>query len=271
MVARGAGRGARRRRARRGGARDLGAATGDERWSGELREFALYLLSQQLESGELPSYAPIDPAGEPRDDASGLYPGQAVLALVLTSAVDDNPRWLEAAIRGAGWLVERDAAETRETLGTDHWLTIALPHLYRRTLDPRWLDHALKHADAIEYQASIQEGHEVYHRDYAGGFSEPPRSTPGSTRSEGLVAVLDTCAAAGRACPEVRDRLEANLEHVLQDQYVPEVLYWMPLPEQVLGGFAGSIVEPDVRNDFTQHALSALLGAERVISTADGP
>ena len=145
---------------------------------------------------------------------------------------------------------------------------IALSHLYRHTRDPRWLDHSIRLAEAVEWQAGVHEGHEAFHRDYAGGYYEPPRSTPAATRAEGLVAVLDTCELASRACPQVRDRLEDTLAHVLDSQYVPPVAYWMPTPERVLGGFAGGTVDPAMRNDYTQHALSALLGGARVIGSA---
>jgi hypothetical protein len=242
------------------------AETGDTRWEGELREFALYLVSQQQQSGEFVYFASVEPGGPPRDDVSVYYPGEAVLALALTWEVDRDPRWLEAAVRGATWLVEvRDAGKSERSLENDHWLMIALSHLYRETEDPRWLEHSLRLAAAVEWQAGAHEGHAAFHRDYAGGFYEPPRATPAATRAEGLVAVLDTCAAAARDCADVRRRLVATLGHMLEGQYVPELLYWMPSPDRVAGGFAGGIVDPDLRNDYTQHALSALLGAARVI------
>jgi hypothetical protein len=246
--------------------------TGDERWSTELREFARYLVSQQQESGEFVYFASIEPGGEPRDDVSVYYPGEAVLGLVLTYGVDPDPAWLEAAIRGAAWLVEvRDAGKSRRSLENDHWLMIGLSHLYRITQDPRWLDHSLRLAEAVEWQAGAHAGHDVFHRDYKGGFYEPPRSTPAATRAEGLVAVLDTCEAARRACPQVQDRLVAALGHVLESQYRPETAWWMPRPGRVVGGFAGGVVDPDLRNDYTQHALSALIGGARVIDGAEEP
>jgi hypothetical protein len=34
----------------------------------------------------------------------------------------------------------------------------------------------------------------------------------------------------------------------------------------VVGGFSGGVVDPDMRDDQTQHALSALLGGARIFS-----
>lgn len=244
-------------------------ATGDLRWRNERVEFARFLVSQQRETGEFVYFAPKEPGGTPKDDVSAYYPGEAVLGLMLAHALDRDPLWLDTARRGADWLLDvRDRGKGPSRLENDHWLMIALSLLYAETREERYLAHARRLAAAVAWQAGVHDGHEAFHRDYAGGYYEPPRATPASTRAEGLVAVLDACAAAALACDAERALLGRTLAHALQSQYTADLLYWMPSPERVRGGVAGGIVDPDLRNDFAQHALSAALGAERTISTS---
>lgn len=255
------------------------ATTGDTSRAAEAREFATYLVSQQEQSGEFVYFASKTPGGEPRDDTSAYYPGEAVLGLVLWSQLDPDftppgalsGTWLQTARRGADWLIdERDAGKTPSELENDHWLMIALDRLYVATRDARYRAHALRLAEAVAYQQRLQEGHDRYHRDYRGGYYEPPRATPASTRAEGLVAVLDLLAEDDDADPAIRSLLLDTVRHLTQSQYTPPMLYWMPRRDRVAGAVAGGIVHPDLRNDFTQHALSALLGTERVLRREAG-
>jgi hypothetical protein len=243
------------------------AATGDPTFREDARRYGTFLLSQQLETGEFVCFPSLTPGKEPRDGTSEYYPGEATLGLVLLHAIDPEGPWLDAAKRGADWLIDvRDRGKGPSGLANDHWLMIALSHLYEATKDTRYLDHALKLAGAVAYQAEHHVGHERFHPDYLGGFYEPPRGTPAATRAEGLVAVLDTCRVAGRECPEVRTLLLATLGHVLQSRYRPDLLGWAPDPSAIAGAFSGGITDPIVRNDYTQHALSAVLGTERILA-----
>ena len=239
-------------------------ATGDETYVPQAQEMALFIVSQQKEDGEFVYFAPKRIRGEPKDDISLYYPGEAILGLAKQYALDGNPLWLETAERGAKWLIEvRDQGIPPKRLKNDHWLMIALSYLYEITGDEQYLQHSLALAQAVRFQQARHEDHVRYHRDYAGGYYEPPRSTPAATRGEGLVAVLDTCALAGVDCEWVRDVLLKTVQHELQCQYTPQSLWWVKNPERSFGAFHGGIVDVQVRNDYTQHNLSSLLGTER--------
>lgn len=241
------------------------AATGDEAYLEEARQFATYLVSAQLASGEFIAFNSVDPDGGPEPGTSAYYPGEAIVGLMRLYSVDPNPLWLDTAKRGASWLIRvRDAGKTPRTLANDHWLMMGLSRLYAETRDPVWVDHSLKLAEAVAIQQARHVDHVAYHRDYAGGYYEPPRSTPAATRAEGLVAVLDTCRLAGLSCPEVRATLEATVLHQLQTQYTPETLWWLPAPEEAVGAFYGGLIDVTIRNDYVQHNLSAILGLERL-------
>lgn len=242
------------------------STTGDTAYAATAREFATFLVSQQQQDGEFVYFASREPGGAPRDDTSAYYPGEAVLGLALFAGVDADPVWLATAVRGADWLIDvRDAGKGPDQLDNDHWLAMALRALFERTGDRKYADHAARIAAAVAAQHERQAGHDAFHRDYLGGYYEPPRSTPAATRAEALAAVLEL----GELAPDVRTArvalLQQTLQHVLQSQYTPDVLYWMPRPDEVVGGLAGGIVDPELRNDYTQHALSALLATERVL------
>lgn len=238
--------------------------SGDDRWDEPSRQLARYLLSQQQASGEFWSYAPrVD--GQARKDAvSAYYPGEAILGLVSWYALDPDPQWLDAAVRGADWLLDvRDAGRGVDDLDADHWLMMALERLHAVTGDPRYEAHAVRLAEVVAHQQEAQRGHAVFHPDYAGGFYEPPRSTPASIRAEGVGAVLDLCGRTGRDCRAFLPVLHAAVGHALWSQIGPRDTWWMRDPAAALGGFGGGIVDPELRNDYSQHAYCALLAAER--------
>lgn len=247
------------------------AATGDDRYLDEARQFGRYIVSAQQPSGEFVYFGNIDPQGPPIDKTSGYYPGEAILGLMRLYSIDPDPLWFDTARRGADWLIRvRDAGKGPSKLANDHWLMMGLARLYAETKDPRWLAHSMRLAEAVQLQARRPKEHHAFHHDYRGGFYQPPRSTPAATRSEGLVAVLDTCRLAGTECEDVRQVLEDAVRHQLQTQYTPELMWWMPSPERAVGAFYGGIVDLTIRNDFVQHNLSAVLGLERIMRMERG-
>ncbi|MCB9687301.1 MAG: hypothetical protein H6738_14150 [Alphaproteobacteria bacterium] len=243
-------------------------------WATEADELATYLLSQQLESGAFVSFASLEPGGEPRDRDSAYYPGEAVLALTLHHELTGDPRWLEAATRGGAWLGDvRDAGIGPSGRPADHWFMIAADRLHAVTGDPRWLERGLAVAEAVQWQAERAARHTTWHRDFAGGFYDLPRSTPSSIRAEGLAATLRSCRRAGRRAPELEVLLTDAVAQVLWSQARQPVLFWSRRPAVADGGVMGGVVDPTMRNDYTQHALSAFLATEDLVrgDTSNAP
>lgn len=234
-------------------------------------ELATFLVSTQQKSGEMTSFLPYKPGDWVPTEASMYYPGEAALALVRWYETTGETAWLATARRAADWLIDvRDKGLQPEELATDHWLMMALSHLYRHGRDQRYLDHSLALARSV--LPNYERGIEVSTRypDYRGGFYDPPRSTPAATRSEGLIGVLDTCAMAGIDCSWIDPVLRDSIGHQLLVQYTPDLLYWVPDPTLVAGGWAGGILDTSIRNDYVQHALSAILGFERLLQARAG-
>ena len=233
---------------------------------------ARFLTASQKEDGEFLYFPSRHPGGElTSTDGSAYYPGEAILGLVRLYSWDRNPLWLETAVRGADWLIdERDAGKSASSLANDHWLMLALSYLYQYTEDSRYLDHSIALCRAVEYQYQKNQKLWVEFPDYQGGYYDPPRSTPAATRGEGLGAVLDTCSLAQMDCGWIEELLLETARHEMLSQYDPDMCFWMKDRAKAFGGWNGGLLDMDVRNDFVQHNMSSLLGAERHLLRKDG-
>ena len=236
-------------------------AGGDDRWAPRATKLARFLLHQQEESGHFHSkYFYGEPDPEPFD--SIYYPGEAILALARLHGLDPRPEWLAAARRGADWLIDvRDAAKSTEDLPHDHWLLMALDELHAATGESRYADHAARIAAAI-VAAQRTSSPQL---DWIGSFYDPPRSTPTATRGEALVAMHRLAVRRGE---DPRVYLEALLRMAAfqrRCQLTLENSLYLPRPDLALGGFRRSLTHWEVRIDYVQHNLSALLGLRSIL------
>ncbi len=244
-------------------------ATGDvERYRDDARALARFLVASLKEDGEF-IYFPARTPGGPvtSTDGSAYYPGEAILGLVRLYSWDRNELWLESAVRAADWLIDvRDKGKTEKRLANDHWLMLALSYLYYYTEDPRYYEHSLALCRAVEYQYLKNKPAWDDYPDFQGGYYDPPRSTPAATRGEGLGAVLDTCdQVEGSDCGWIEHLLSETIRHEMLSQYTPDMSFWMKNRPKAFGGWNGGLLDMDVRNDFVQHNMSALIGAERYL------
>jgi hypothetical protein len=60
-----------------------------------------------------------------------------------------------------------------------------------------------------------------------------------------------------------RDSIRKGIRFVLQTQFTPENAFWVQNPKRAVGGFKESLKSVNQRNDYAQHATSALLKAYR--------
>ena len=155
------------------------------------------------------------------------------------------------------------AGKDEKRLANDHWLMIALSYLYQETKDEKYVEHSLNLARAVRYQYEKNRPAWKNYRDFQGGYYDPPRSTPAATRGEGLVAVTDTCRVAGRECEWVWELLEETIRHENLSQYDPDMMWWVKNKKKAFGGWDGGLIDTDIRNDFVQHNMSAVIGTER--------
>ena len=216
-------------------------------------EFKVHLLD--LASGKSSSFR------------SDYYPGEALLALMRLYTLDSDPAWLDSAEAGAEWLITvRDSGLDTSELAHDHWLLYALNELYRQRPQELFSEHAFKISDAI---IAAQNRNPQY-PDWLGSYNQPPRSTPTATRSEGLFSTYLLARDHGyedRAAA-ILEALKLNVAFQLSTQFRPESVMYLKDPQRSMGGFHRSLDNYELRIDYTQHNISALLGLYKILNAS---
>ena len=186
------------------------------------------------------------------------------IALVRLYAVDRNESWLDTAEKGADYLINvRDKGRSASKLVHDHWLLYALNELYRLRSKPSYLRHSLLIAEAITGLQNRRPGFP----DHLGSYYRPPRSAPTATRSEGLLAAYHLARDFGQRS-RARGILKAiglGIGFQLQTQFQAESVLYLEDPSRCLGGFRKSLTNFEIRIDYVQHNISALLALYRLL------
>jgi hypothetical protein len=237
--------------------------TGDEQYIPLMRDLATWIAEAQLDDGSFISK--VDMAtNQPTEFLSIFYPGEAILGLTRLYQIDADERWLDVAERAARFLIlDRDAGLKTSELPHDHWLLYGINELYRDRPDPIYLEHALRITQTI----TDSQLNAPPFADWTGSYHAPPYSTPTATRSEGLCAAYQLMRDEGLddEAARIRDALELGIRFQLQTQFRPESAMYLADPQRVLGGFHRSLDNYEIRNDYIQHNISALLCAARVL------
>lgn len=235
--------------------------TGDAKWLPRAKNFARFLLFRQEENGRFKSRYWYE--GDPDDDwESQYYPGEAILALVRLYEREPDGQWLEAAKKGADWLIDvRDVSVPVEDLTHDHWLLIGLNELYLLTGKPAYLEHSKKIATAI-----LRKQRKTHPKaEWVGTFYTPPRSAPVATRGEGMVAVCELAQMVGDPTEAYVQSLELMAKFLLRCQITESDRRRTPNFEAAKGGIRESLTEWEVRIDYVQHSVSMFLGLRRIL------
>lgn len=223
------------------------------------------ILAMQMPSGELRSYHRT--AKDPGSDRRSIYyPGEATLALVRLHRWDPkDPRWLEAAKRSADFQIG-----ARWTWGglevhvpPDAWGAQALEELYAETKEERYRAYAFKIGDEL-LSTTFPRGANVP-PDLAGAaftYERAARVTPTSSRNEAVVAVA-RLARDTRDETRARKYRQAAIDAAwfsIAQQYREANLWTAGDANGARGGIRESVIDPSIRIDGVQHALTAFLG-----------
>lgn len=237
----------------------------------DLRGLARFVLMCQREDGSFRSKRFLD-AEEWSAFVSLYYPGEAILGLLRLYALDPDPTWLRAAARAATFLARSRAELPARKLPHDHWLLIAGAELL-----PRWSELEDPPAPVAEVRLHLDRLAALFLAvqtqiaaagRYPGSFHAGGAVCPTATRIEGLVAYAGLQGGASTSAPTRRE-LRAGIQ--LGARFLEAAqLNEKPRPD-LCGAFPRGLLERtdsqpigkrgEVRVDFTQHSLSALLGA----------
>ena len=235
----------------------------------DLRRLGRFLVYMQKEDGSFTcKYVPSE-GGKSDRWTSLYYPGEAALGLVMLYQKDPAPLWLDTAAKAIGHLARVRRQQTE--VEADHWALLATAELlevYDRSEQPVPRELLISHA--VQICESILANKPDWPDDALehGCLTADGRTCPTSTRLEGLLAAL-------RFLPEeheeLRDRIAAAVEEgiaLLVRTQVQNGDYVGGIPRTVFAPATGDPpsyehLPPDateVRIDYVQHALSAMLG-----------
>ena len=231
-----------------------------------MRKLARWIIGLQNPDGEFGAHVVHWQTQEPTSFKSLYYPGEAVFGLVRLYEIDPDPQWLDAAVRGAAWVVKSQTNPNLrlDQVTHDHWLVYAMSALHKHRPDPRWITHT--HLICLS-MITTQNTARARFPEWAGGWYFPPGTTPTSTRLEALMAAYELFVRTGdRAfAAECLKSCRRGFEFVLKFQ-IPD-----SPATRGSGGIRGGYTDPLIRIDYVQHAISALIAMNRVESPATQP
>jgi hypothetical protein len=238
------------------------AVTGKRSELETMRALARLIMKQQYEDGHFRANADLE-SGKKLKREPVYYPGEGVLGLIRLYAIDPQSAYLDAAVRGADWVVHvRDAYVSEDNQEHDHWISYAIDDLYRVTHDAAYLEHAYKIARAIQKKQRPASGAPA--RDFVGTFYDG-QTTPASTRVEAYDADIALSRFAGKPDEWLVTPAVEVARTILGQQFDADDDYWLKNPAKAQGGVRESLFVHDVRIDYVQHAMSAWLHLARIL------
>ncbi len=238
----------------------------------ELRALGRFILFMQQADGKFWSKADED-SSIIEGFESLYYPGEAILALTRLYQHDGDATWLAAAAKGVGYLV-RSREGVRE-LPPDHWLMIATAELlpvYERLADPPLRKEALiEHALALGRTMLERQRRAFSAGRVAGSFTPDNRSTPTATGLEGLLALYRILPADHPFRGELGPAVDHGVGFLLacQVQGGEGRGGFLRALRKIQGETKFNARQAEIRIDYVQHAMSALLEYHRLLRGAE--
>ncbi len=197
------------------------------------------------------------------------YPGETMLALLMFHEKTGDARWLE----GAKKIGDRQADyyEKKRFSWPDHWVMQGFYKLWQVTKDSRYAQTGYDmatHSAADQYPnvwTPFPDYHGAWRRK-----DDLPRTTRAGSRLEAVRRVVHMAWEDGRDAKVWEDLLLMGADHLIEKQYRPENMWYVPYPEKVIGAYPMGVVDNHVRIDNNQHALVGMLGALEVLRRRAG-
>lgn len=250
--------------------------TGDPQYEGTLHRLAQFLLDMQKENGDFYHFYHLATNTPDRQKRLMFYSEEAALALVMASKILKEDRYLKAAERALDFLTTQKYSEFflgKVIYGADHWTCIAAEEAWPALQSPKYLEFCQGYADFIgrlqyekgEWQNADFEGH------YGFGAIMVPQAPAAAGFTEAIISTTALAAHQNQPTDALYAQVSAALNALARDQIRKENAWLMPNPEEARGGIRRSLVEQEVRIDFTQHAASALIRGAKLAAELQHP
>jgi hypothetical protein len=218
-----------------------------------LKKLANFMVYMQKDDGSFYSKYMID-GGQEDDWESSYYPGEAALAF----AELDDGYYFNKALSALSRLATNRQALSESEIESDHWALIATSKVIKNNLLPEYSKHLLSYhaeqiANSIAYNWNI--------------VLSQHRTTPISTRMEGLIAYLNFADEFNFKTDDVFHIVEQGISFLLKAY-------------ERRGSYVGGVTrdfEPnkkdsrsdEIRIDYVQHALCAMLNFYHICMNKD--
>ena len=225
-----------------------------------LRSMGSFLMRMQAEDGKFdPLRMPI-----PATRRSRWAPGQAVMALARLHRRFGDPAYLEAARKGADYIVDR--REDEEGFILDHWFVQAVEEMDPRIRDPRYDRQVWRIAEKLASFVAVPG--EAPYPDWVGGFTswgQEPKGAASLGSCEAILSAYRLSLRRGEGRPTLREAGALCAAFALRLQFREETSFYLPAPNRALGGFRQGLSSPRIRIDGVQHASLALLRFREIL------
>ena len=242
--------------------------TGDSEYLEYAQSLAQFITQTQSEAGQFTHHMVSSSTGEILPFESSYYPGEAIFALTRLYEQDKDNKWIEAAHKGAMWLIEvRDKDKDIYTIQHDHWLLYALNELHKDNRNPIYLEHTKKIVDGIILKQNI--GYNGSQKVWNGGYYIPPTSTATATRNEGLTAAYQIFKREKEKeyMKKTLDTIQRGLHFQIANQITQDDVNTLNINPNSIGAFYHSLDNYDIRIDYVQHNISAILGYINILNS----
>lgn len=254
--------------------------TGDDQYAVVARRLVEFLRAMQRPDGDFHHLYDIRERRINEDQRQMFASEEAALALVMAHEVlgetedgGDPDEDLRAAERALDYLTSAkyDYFLGRFMYGADHWTCIAAEEAYPRLRSRQYLDFCRGYAEfmgRIQYQPGAWSN-----GDFAGHYGFGTLMVPQAPAAAGFSEAIVSTAALSRhhGVPEaaLMDQVGLALDALTRDQIREDNAYLMRRPSDARGGIRRSLVEQEIRIDFTQHAASALIRGSALASDGE--
>ena len=216
-----------------------------------LDELAEGILSLQNEDGSYDTYF-----NSNKNSGVDFYPGEAMLALMKLYGVTHEDKYLDSVKKAYPYYIDywRDNKNTAFV----PWHSQVYWLLFQEIEDLNLAEFVFEMNDWLIENYQITENE---YPDKIGGF---PKTVPRYSTSSYLEGINDAYSLAVAVNDEEHiqkyaEAISLGTRFILQTQFTDENSFYLENPAKAIGGFKKSLFSNELRNDYTQHGVAALI------------
>lgn len=239
--------------------------TGDTQYQNLARRLANFLLFMQQPNGEFCHRYDVDAGRRDRKTVLLYYSGEAALGLALAYELIRDPRYRTATRKALDYLTGENywPLTLKFLFGEDHWTCMAAeaawPHIKRE----RYAEFCYEFAAFQRRHQFLASDKAVF--DYEGGYGItpffPPHLTPAGSRSEAMVSAYDLSRHRGETKQVIGEQIVRAFKYIVRHQVRLENAWMFVNPPAAVGAIRKSPIKYDVRIDYVQHTVAAMVRA----------